>query len=144
MTRRAAGILLGLYLVALGFVAAWPTPVDRPVDNQLFRLLDRLQEAGFGWLSYSFVQFTANLVLFLPFGLLLAALAGRGWAWLALSCAVATTFSIEFLQLQFLPARRADVADLAANSLGAAIGVALVVLAGSVPRRRRRPRSLDG
>lgn len=145
MTRRGvAGVLLGLYLVALGAIAAWPTPVDRPVDGLLSRIIDRLHAAGFSWIDYRLIEAGANVALFVPFGILLAVVLGRGWAWLAFAGTIAATLTIEFGQLEFLAERHGSVGDLATNGLGGAIGVAIVVLTRAAARPRRRPtRSLS-
>lgn len=139
--RRAAGILLALYLVLLAFVAAWPTPVDRPLDAPLLRLIDRVQNAGLTWVDYALVESAANVVLFVPLGVLLAVLLRRGWVLLALVGVVAATVTIELVQREFLPARVPSLGDVAANSLGGALGVGLVVLVRVV--RHRSPRRRD-
>ncbi|MBI5161527.1 MAG: VanZ family protein [Micrococcales bacterium] len=139
MSRRgAASLLLALYLVLLGFVAAWPTPVDRPLDAQLLRVIDRIQEAGFPWVDYAVVESAANVVLFVPLGVLLAALFRRGWVVLALVGVVAATVTIELVQREFLPARVSSLGDIAANSVGGALGVGLVVLVRATRWSRRR------
>jgi glycopeptide antibiotics resistance protein len=76
------------------------------------------------WISYDLLEFTANIAMFLPVGLLFLLLAGRRHWWLALAGGVVLSGVIEFTQL-FLPARFSDLRDILANSLGALLGVAI-------------------
>lgn len=135
--RRVGAVLLVLYLAALTAIAVWPTPVDRPFGGTLAAILARLRAAGFGVIDYDVVESASNALLFLPFGLLLAGLLGRGRRWLALGVCLAATLAIEFLQKTLLPERTADVRDLLANSIGAVLGIAAVSVAERLRRRRR-------
>ena len=62
------------------------------------------------------MEFTANIAMFVPVGLLFLLLVGRRRWWLALAGGVALTCAIEFAQI-FLPGRFSDVRDILANSL---------------------------
>ena len=73
------------------------------------------------------MEFTAHVLLFLPLGLLLAAATNRGSRLLALTVCIAASLTIELGQAIFLPARFASPLDVLANSMGAAIGVMIVV-----------------
>ncbi len=81
-----------------------------------------------GWLGLSWLEFIANVVLFVPFGLLFAVLLDRRRWWLVLVLAAATTSAIELAQL-VIPNRFSDPRDLVANTGGAALGLLVVVLA---------------
>nr|WP_276512222.1 VanZ family protein [Cryobacterium roopkundense] len=110
-------------MVTLALIAFWPTPVDRGGHDSLVSLLGWLQRHGApGWLSYTFVEFSANVALFVPIGLLGVILLGARRWWLAILAGFLASFSIELGQLLFLPARFATVNDVIANSLGAGIG----------------------
>ncbi|KQR52934.1 hypothetical protein ASF88_13710 [Leifsonia sp. Leaf336] len=110
-----------------------PSPGDPKRNAFLEGLLAAFAATpALAWIDYDVVEFTANVLLFVPMGVLLALLLGRGRRWLALSLGVAASLTIEFIQL-FEPARVSDARDIVANSLGAIIGIGLVVVA-SRPR----------
>lgn len=74
------------------------------------------------FVGYPQLEFSANVFLFVPFGVLVGVLFGRRrWAWaVALGCAASAT--IEGLQFALLPGRFGTVDDVIANTLGAIIG----------------------
>jgi glycopeptide antibiotics resistance protein len=80
------------------------------------------------WLTYSRVEFLANIAMFIPIGVFFVLLMGRKWWFAAILAGIGVTFTIEFVQL-FIPSRVPDIRDLIANSLGASVGVfvALVI-----------------
>jgi len=134
---RPRALLLALlvaYVVTLALIAFWPTHVDRDAGP----LLDAI-ERMFPWATYRRIEFTANVALFVPFGMLLTLLM-RSWP-LALGSGVAASLAIEFVQEVALPGRTASVLDVVANSLGTAagMGVALLVARRAAPRRRTAP-----
>ena len=126
-----------VYLVVLALIAFWPVPVDRNAYESLLALIDWLQVHGAPeGVRYSLVEFIANIVLFVPVGLFVVIMAGRrGW-WLAVLAGFAASCTIELGQLIFLPDRFATLADVLANTLGAAVGAVL----GLVLLRSDRPR----
>ena len=67
--------------------------------------------------------------MFVPFGFLLAAALRPPHWWIALLSAAAASAGIEWAQRQLLPERYASAADIAANTLGALVGIALCGLA---------------
>lgn len=130
--------VLGGYAAAVACVAFWPTPVDRPISRLLNRALYRLHDLGIpAWFDYSFVEFSANVLLFVPIGFLVAALLGRTLAWLAVVIGALASVSIEGVQWALLPARFPSAADVLANTMGAVIGTLLLVFVVSVRRRQR-------
>lgn len=68
----------------------------------------------------------ANVVLFVPFGFLVAAFLPLRRAWMALAAGIFASTFIEVGQGLFRPERFATAPDVIANSLGAAIGTAVV------------------
>jgi len=127
--RRLAAVLGVAYLLALALIAFWPAPVDRGVHGPLVSLLAALQRHGApGWLTYNFVEFAANIALFVPVGLLGVILVGARLWWFAIFAGFAASFCIEFGQLVFLPARFATVNDIIANTFGAGVGAALALV----------------
>ncbi|MCW4386517.1 VanZ family protein [Salinibacterium sp. SYSU T00001] len=134
-----------LSIATLGYLAvvAWVTLGPQPLDDEgrgiLMRIIRRLQ--GYDatdWITYSGVEFTANVLMFVPIGVFFVLLLGRrGW-WAAILLGVGLTVGIETTQL-FLHDRVPDVRDLASNSIGTVIGV-LAALLVTWPKARRLAR----
>ncbi len=81
-----------------------------------------------------------NVVLFVPLAALLAIVTGRAWWWVTAAAALASSL-IEVVQWAWL-AREGGWLDVAANTLGALVGVAGVsLLARRGSRRAGRPAS---
>jgi len=140
--RRAAWWLTGGYLLTLVLIALWPSPVDRPAQGAINALLARLHAHGVpDWVSYALVESAANVVLFLPVGLLGVVLLGSARWWLAVVAGFAASCVIELSQLVFLPARVATLADVVANTAGAFLGalLALALLSAVTVRAGDRP-----
>ena len=93
------------------------------------------------WVTYSILEFWANVAMFVPVGLFFLLLLGRRRWWLAIVLGVVLTCAIEFVQ-KFLPDRVSDPRDILANSVGAFVGVvaALVVTWPAAVRRARERR----
>ncbi|MGC0370332.1 glycopeptide antibiotics resistance protein [Microbacterium sp. SLBN-111] len=99
-----------------------PVPYDAETAGFVRRFLEILAAwPPTAWVTFDVVEFSANVVMFVPLGLLVLAWGGRPWhgilGGLVLSAAIETT------QLLFLPTRVADVRDVVANTAGAALGV---------------------
>ena len=79
--RLALRITLGAYVAFLAEVGFYPSPVDRPVHEPLMHPIHETQQHGLHFITYPSVEFTANIFLFVPFGLLLALFFGppRWW-----------------------------------------------------------------
>lgn len=133
--RPVLSVLTVVYLAAVAYITLNPAPGD-PAGNPLLRSLLRAVSAlpGLGWVDYAVAEFTANILLFVPMGLLFTLLLGRWRWWLAVSLGIAATLGIEFVQL-FLPARFTDARDVLANTLGTLIGVAVAFAVTSRSRR---------
>ena len=140
MPRPPRALLVGsaLYLSVLAVIAMWPTHVDSGIDVVNTTAVGR-------WLlaqnltpgeAYDLIQFSANVLLYLPLGALamLAATRTRWWHAVILALAVSTIF--ELLQAVLRPGRTADPSDVIANTLGAAVGAAMVVAVRVVLGRR--------
>ncbi len=122
-TQGTAFRVLVAYLIILAFIAFWPSPVDRPIDGQLSWILAFLHRHGASsWLNYSFVESAANVLLFLPFGMLTALVQPAKRWWVAIPVGFLVSCCIELGQLFFLSARVASVADVLVNTTGAALG----------------------
>lgn len=110
-----------------------PQPYGPETAGVLRRLLDAL--SGWpptAWVTFDLVEFSANVVMFVPLGLLVVAWGGRPWHGILI--AVVLSSAIELAQGAFLPTRVADVRDVVANTGGAALGV---VVALTIVRARR-------
>lgn len=90
------------------------------------------------WVPLLAYDFGLNVLLFFVPVLLLRLALPQIRGWWALAGAVATTLTIELVQGSFLP-RQADWMDVAANTLGAVLAVAITypVLRLRRPRPRR-------
>lgn len=123
-TRRPRWVYLLLiaYVVALALIAFWPVPVDSGAVG----LLDRI-ESRFPWVTYGRIEFSANVLLFVPLGWLLSILLPRS-RYLVLPIGLLTTITIETVQASLLPRRTYDVSDLIANTAGVCIGLILAAI----------------
>lgn len=135
LTRDPRAYLLAYALLLTG-IAFWPVPVDRGA-GPLLRLITRAIPA----LTYDRIEFAANILLFVPLGLLLTLILTRN-RWLVLPVAFLATVTIECVQALLLDARTPSVLDIVANTAGACIGVVLAVFIDAL-RASYRPRRLD-
>jgi glycopeptide antibiotics resistance protein len=126
--RGVARVLAAVYLVGLVLIALWPTPVDRGASGTIAEVLAFLHAHGVPeWLGYPVLEFSANIALFVPVGLLGVVLFGTSRWWQAVLAGLAVSTLIEVSQLLFLPDRFATAQDVLANGLGAALGALLAV-----------------
>jgi hypothetical protein len=139
-SRIVFGLLFAGYTVLLGFVGFRPTPVDREASPTVWWWIRAVRRAGFEWYSYEFLEFSANVLLFVPLGLLGVLAVGLRFWWAPLVFGVAATVVIETGQAMLLPERFPSTSDVIANSIGTALGVAAgcVVLAMQASGRRSR------
>ena len=96
-----------------------------PVDSGAGRLL-RFVTRVFPMLTYVRIEFAANILLFVPLGLLLALILQRRY--LVIPIAFLTTAAIESLQALMIDKRTPSVMDIIANLTGACIGLVIVGL----------------
>ena len=135
---RALRIILGAYVAVLAVVGFFPSPVDRPFDGPLLRIIQWCGQHGLGFITYASVEFGANIALFVPLGLLLALLFGpRRWWRAPVICFVATVV-IEVGQGALLPQRVASIGDVIANTVGGCLGtLAAVAIIAALARKGR-------
>lgn len=120
--------VLAVMFIPLALIAFWPSPVDQPVQGQLTEGLIFLHAHGIpAWFNYGFVEAAANVLLFVPLGVVasLAFVDKRWWqigvfGFLVSSC-------IELGQFLFLHNRFASLQDVVTNTSGAVIGALLAV-----------------
>ena len=116
-------MLLGLYVIALAIIALSPVSPIRGID-----LSQELNSTGLSWVTYTQLEWFANVMLFVPFGLLIALLSPTRWWWAVVVGLALVSICIELGQAAFLPGRVASVGDVMANSLGGLIGVGIAAI----------------
>lgn len=140
-------LLLAVYTAAVTVIAFWPVPVDQGMRVGVLRFAAFVRANGFIGLQYEHIEFTANLLMFIPLGLLLTlALRPRPARWAPpLVCLVASTL-IELVQFTLLPQRFTTMSDVIANTIGGALGwlIALAVVRLANPKIDRQSGAFDG
>jgi glycopeptide antibiotics resistance protein len=129
------------YLALLAWATLTPqsAPATTNVLWRLARFFGRFEATE--WLTFSTLEFLANIALFVPLGLFFVLLFGRHRWWVAILIGIATTVLIEFAQ-QFIGGRISDPRDLVSNSIGAVVGTVLgLILTASKARRLRAAES---
>ena len=138
--RRVAQLLLAVLLVAVACITLWPSPVDEGGRSALLLVLDRLHARGIPQrVDYGFVERAANVVMFVPFGALLAFLLAPRRRWLAVALPATASLLVEGVQHVALPRRFASGWDVLANTTGALLGAVAVVAVMALLRRRTGP-----
>ena len=134
---RFTVIVAVAYLLVLAMIAFWPTPVDRPVSGSLGSVIAWLHAHGMpSFIGYNKIEFSANILLFTPFGYIAAAWTGKWWH--ALSAGLAASCIIELGQALILPNRVASLLDILANTMGAVLGALILALVNAMHRRHQR------
>jgi glycopeptide antibiotics resistance protein len=140
---RARGMILGILTACVAVILVitfWPTPVDRPFDAQLMRILGDLHHAGVAtWVDYGFVESLSNAVMFVPLGVLIALYFRRQLWWMSVGLAFALSVCIELGQALFLPERTASIYDVIANTFGALMGGGAVAVIRYAVNAHRAP-----
>lgn len=131
--RARLRVALAVYLLAVGVVTLRPAPEDDETLGAARRVIAWLAQTGLP-VTFEGVEAVANVVMFVPFGVLVALLLRRPW-WVVVLLGAATSGLIETVQ-RWLPTRYPTVQDLVMNTLGTAVGVAVVVLVVRVRGRR--------
>ncbi|MGY1752165.1 VanZ family protein [Blastococcus sp. SYSU D01042] len=129
MSRAAAGITLGCYVLALAALTLGASP--QPALSWVTDALNH--DLGLQELTRTDVERSANVLLFVPAGLLLCCLLPRTSRWLVWLLCVAVSVGVEAVQL-ILPGRDATPVDVVTNTTGAALGVLLHAV---LPRRHK-------
>jgi glycopeptide antibiotics resistance protein len=137
--HRSLSLATLAYLAFVGWVTLTPGAEAPTSSDLVVRVLARLQRYDeLSWLSFDRAEYLANVALFVPIGLLLLLIVGSRLWWVALTGAIFLTSSIETIQ-RVVPGRVSDDRDIAANTLGAVLGivVALVLTFPATVRRWR-------
>lgn len=138
------GLLTLLYLGVVGLVTLTPGSSSPDYSDLARRVLARLQrypdlDPLTSRLSIERVEFLANIGLFVPLGVFLLLLVGTRLWFVALMAGVVLTSMIEAVQKE-IPGRVSDPRDVAANSIGMLVGIALALLL-TLPATLRRDRA---
>ncbi|MEV7766488.1 VanZ family protein [Microbacterium sp. NPDC086615] len=132
VTRRRRALLVAasaLHAAGVWWMTLRPTIYDENVGGILHAILRAARGwPPTAWITFDGVEFTANVVMFAPLGVLVLLWGGRWWHGIAAGLLISS--AIETTQLLFLPTRVADVRDVIANTSGAAIGVVLMAVVG--------------
>src|SRR6187401_3520950 len=116
------------YLAFVGWITLTPGSEAPTQSDLVLRALARLQRYDeLSWLTYDRAEYLANVALFVPVGLFLLLLFGTRLWWLAGAAAILLTSLIETAQ-RSIPGRVPDPRDLAANTMGAVIGIVIGVV----------------
>lgn len=119
---------LAAYLAIVIAITMSPTPIDQGYESAIDRVLAVLHRNGVpGWFGYNKLEFSANVVMFIPIGFLVAlAMPARLW-WIALALCPGMSVAIEPIQGAVLTERFSTITDVAANTLGALVGITAAV-----------------
>ena len=138
-------VLTLAYLGFVGLVTLTPASTQPDYTGLAARVLARMErypdlDPLTSRLSVERIEFLANIGLFVPLGVFLVLLVGTRLWWVAVMAGIVLTGMIESVQKN-IPGRVSDPRDVAANSIGMFVGVALALLL-TLPAtlRRRRER----
>jgi glycopeptide antibiotics resistance protein len=136
--RRRAWALAGLliYCGIVGLIVLLPVSYSSIVNG-----IGDWMRYDLGWTFFGsgWIEFAANILMFVPLGLLLTLLFAHPWYGVVL--ALALSAAVELVQI-VIPSRQASLRDVLANVIGAAIGAALAWLI--VRREARSPVAREG
>lgn len=130
--------MLAVYALGVIAVLAWPTPVDAPAAGPLAALTRWLAAHGLGWVSYSVIEFSANVALFAPIGFLVTLASPRLLWWHVVGGVAVLASLAEVAQSALRPERFGTVQDVVANTAGAALGF---IVARCLQTGRRAPQA---
>lgn len=139
MYRPIRAILWLGYAVYLGWVAylVWSTSPAMP-GTTISRAVELAASLGID-VSTSQIEFTLNVVMLVPLsligGLLFRRLRVADWTTIGFGASL----MIEVVQRLALPTRSGSSRDVVANTLGAFLGAALLVLALGIVAQHRHP-----
>ena len=124
-----AALLLAAVFGTILLITMWPAPVDKGYSGSIDKVLTVMHRHGVPtWFGYNRLEFTANIIMFIPLGFLVSLLLSQRLWWFALVICPAFSISIELTQAAFLAARFATASDVISNSTGAIIGIFFAVL----------------
>lgn len=127
---RSWRAVLVAMLTVLALVGFWPSPVDGPAQGGIASMLSFLHAHGIpGWINYSSIEKSANVLLFIPFGMATALAYPKKLWWQNAALGIMVSGCMELGQLLFLHNRFSSITDVVTNAGGSVIGVLLAVAA---------------
>ncbi|MCX6502191.1 MAG: VanZ family protein [Microbacterium sp.] len=141
VARRVRGrilltVLTAGYLAVLGSLTLGPQPEGAGGGLRAMAAVFATWPVT-AWLTFEVLEFAANIVLFLPAGLLAALWLPPRRRWLAVPAGLVLSAAIEAAQALFFADRVPDPRDLLANTLGAAVGYVILRRFGPRPHPSR-------
>lgn len=131
--------MLAAYTAFVLCITMAPDLQDYGVDGTAYRILTVLHTLGVpASFGFAELEFTANIGMFVPLGMLLSLALPSRRVWWGLLVLPAFSAAIEITQGLFLPDRVADPRDVLSNGLGGAIGLLLAVGVRAAARRLYR------
>ncbi|MCY1236080.1 VanZ like family protein [compost metagenome] len=135
--------VLAAMLVPLALVAFWPSPVDKPIQGELAGFLILIHALGIPrWVNYSFIEATANIVLFVPVGVVASQACPNKRVWQLGAFGLVVSGCMELGQQLFLHDRFASPLDLVTNTAGCVIGALAARVSVRELKRRQAHRQL--
>lgn len=117
-----------IYLAVVALIAYWPSPVDKPMAGQLYGMFAFLHRYGVpAWCDYALVESASNAALLVPFGFLMTMCFPANRWWLNIAVGFLASSAMELGQLLYLSQRFPSILDVAANTAGTAVGVAISI-----------------
>ena len=139
-TRRRRRIRAFAALIVLAVVAGLtlaPPSIAAPARRMFVQAMVAIAEPIVLWIPGGLTERTLNTLLFVPLGATVALLLRRRLWPLAIFAGFALSTTVEFAQTS-IPGRVPDPSDVLWNTVGAAIGVALVAVPRLIAARTRR------
>lgn len=128
-STRIWALALGLpFLAGLAALTLTPSRVEERMPNLLDLVLVAAHRLGWSSLDFTRLEILANVVVFVPVGILAFLLIPRRVWPLSLLVGPAGSIAIETAQRVVLPHRAATLMDVVANSTGATLGIVLALL----------------
>jgi glycopeptide antibiotics resistance protein len=132
--RRRVVVALSVYLALVARLTLWPSPAPSRSFDLVREVLAWLSRLG-APITYAGLEATANVLMFVPFGVLVGLLVRRRW--LVVVLGLCLSGAIELTQLLLLPTSVPTVQDVVLNTVGAALGVLGLQAVRSLRARRR-------
>ena len=115
--------LVGLLIYALAVLIVVLAPVS--YGDLIAGVARILRGLGMGFFGSGWIEFAANILMFVPLGFLLTLLFRHPWYGTAL--AIVLSAGVEIAQI-VIPSRQASLRDILSNGIGAALGAFLAWL----------------
>lgn len=137
-TRVLCWLLFVVTLVVVGLIVLTPGPPAAAAQQSLGVAVSQGHADGSvpAAVTTGRIEWAANVVMFVPVAFFLAGAVRPSRRLLAIPVGMLLSAAIEFAQFHWLPNRVASWYDVLANSTGAAVGVAVLVLVTRIGRRR--------